>query len=123
MKLNKMISKQNLLELINQDVIFLGYSDEDNFKASNVKTRTDWHSQHFLYYKTDNQFKSPYNKKVCRIEGQNVDGSIQVSFPQCDFDGNILNGERAVMSFEFSDSSDGLINYNPIFVQLNNNNL
>ena len=116
-----MVSKQNLLEIIGYEVTFLGYDDEDNFKNDNVTSRTDWHSQQFLYIKQNNAFKTPYHNKKCRIEGQNPDGSIQVSFPQCDFDGNILNEERAMMAFEFSDSSNGVIDYNPIFVILNSN--
>lgn len=116
-----MISKQNLLELFNQEVIFLGFTDEDNFKTSNIKSRTDWHGNQYIYRNENNHFQSPYHNKIGIVEGQNDDGSIRVSFPQCNFQGEILNDERAEMSFEFRDNSQGLIDYDPIFVNVNYN--
>ena len=98
-----MVSKENLLELINELVIFNGFDDQNDFINGNLNSRTDWHGDQFLYKKENDRFLCPYNGKQCKIIGQCDDGSIECEFEQHDFNGHIIeNVPPAIMAFEFS---------------------
>lgn len=111
-----MISKANILELINEYVIFEGFTDQNEFINGNLNSRTDWNGNEFLYKKENDRFLCPYNGKQCKIIGQYHDGSIECEFEQHDFSGNVIeNHPPVIIAFEFSEFSGGLIAYDPIF--------
>ena len=109
-----MISRNNLLEMFNQEVIFRGFSRRDdngnhiiiNNELDYDRT-TDWNGMHYVM---------PYVNKRCDIIRQNDDGSIRCEFDHCDMDGNITDdGLTSGLSFEFAEYSNGVIDYDPVF--------
>ena len=106
------LSKQQIIDKINQNIKFSGFSDELELINSNLQSRVDWHSMYFLYKKNEyNPF--PYNNEICKVIGQCDDGSIECEFTEKTFNGDYLQN-KIIITFEFADDSD-YINYNPIF--------
>ena len=113
-----MLSKQELIEHVGNYVIFSGFTDEETLlNNNNIKTRTDWHSVYYLYNR-EAPVQFPYNNQQCKVIQQCDDGSIECEFDERDFYGNQVQQNKAIISFEFSDDSDNLIEYNPIFEQI-----
>ena len=111
-----MISKQNILEMINEEVIFRGFSRNNiiiNSEFSNYST--DWHSNYYVL---------PYIGKQCRILGQDEeDGSIRCEFQECDMQGETIYNIVVLIElvFEFAAHSNGLIDYDPVFERIQHN--
>lgn len=113
-----MLSKQELMEHIGNYVLFCGFTDEETLLNNNtIKIRTDWHSN-FYVYNSEAPIKFPYNNQRCKVIQQCEDGSIECEFDERDFMGNVVQERNATISFEFSEDSNGLIEYSPIFEQL-----
>jgi hypothetical protein len=111
-----MISKQNMLEMINEEVIFRGFARNNIIinDELNYNQLTDWNASDYPMH---------YIGKPCRVLGQNEDGSIQCEFEQCDMQGNLTDeGLTSIdMDFEFAASSNGLIDYDPVFERIQQN--
>ena len=99
--------------MINEEVIFRGFSRNNIIinDELNYNQLTDWHGFHFVL---------PYVDKQCRVLGSDEDGAIQCEFEQCDMQGNLTDeGLTSIeMAFEFAASSDGLIDYDPVFERI-----
>ena len=107
-----MISKMNLLEMYNEEVVFRGFSRNNEIINDQLdyNRATDWNGMHFVM---------PYVNKRCMVIEQNQDGSIQCEFEHCDMNGNITgNGLISGLSFEFAEYSDGIIDYDPVFERI-----
>ena len=115
-----MISKQNILEMINEEVIFRGFSRNNiiiNSEFSNYST--DWHSNYYVL---------PYIGKQCRILGQDEeDGSIRCEFQECDMQGETIYNIVVLIELVFERIQHNIIHINPIPVINNrpilNNNI
>ena len=108
-----MISKQNLSEMTNEEVIFRGFSRNNVIinDELNYSQLTDWYGMYFVM---------PYIGKQCRLLGLDEDGIIQCEFKHCDMQGNVTDeGLVSIeLTFEFAESSDGLIDYDPVFERI-----
>tara|TARA_B100001248_G_C27372044_1_gene452171 strand:- start:947 stop:1288 length:342 start_codon:yes stop_codon:yes gene_type:complete len=113
-----MLTKQELIDHIGNYVVFDGFTDQENLLNNNCEYRTDWHSDFYLYC-LQAPVKFPYNNKKCKVLQQCEDGSIECEFDERDFMGNIIGEKKAIISFEFSENSNGLIDYDPIFSTIN----
>jgi hypothetical protein len=114
-----MLTKQELISLTNNYVMFCGFSDRENILQNpNIKTRVDWHATYYLFNRGVN-LNFPYDNTICKVIGQCEDGSIECEFEPRNYNGDINeNEEKAIMAFEYADSSNGLINYSPMFERI-----
>ena len=104
-----------MIEIIGEEVVFIGLMRDNVMINGEIDMQRDWHGIHYIH---------PYIGKRCRIIGQDQeDYSIECEFAACDMDGNLIdNGITSIeMAFEFAASSDNIIDYDPVFERIPNN--
>lgn len=107
---NYYLTFKQIKNLINKYVLFAGFHRKNKIINDELHQNiTDWNSINFV---------KPYINKKCRIIGIDDENynSLECEFEQCDMNGNITNNEEVIeLSLVFSENSNGIINYNPIF--------